>query len=68
MSHKDPADQGAPGRVSPYAPDIASTSVQAWSMALAEPGTKKALDEGLADVAAGRTVPWEDVRRRMRSK
>lgn len=68
MTRRDPADQEAPGRVSPFAPDIASPSVQAWRMALAEPGTKKALDEGLADVAAGRLVPWEDVRRRMRSK
>lgn len=54
------------GRVSPYAPDIASPSFQAWDLALKDLGTQKALDEGMADLAGGRTKPWEEIRRRMK--
>jgi predicted transcriptional regulator len=67
MSDKKPG-QADPGRVSPTAPDIASPSFQAWSDALSDPETRKALDAGLEDVQAGRTKPWQEVRRRMRSR
>lgn len=35
-----------------------SVAEQVWLEALADPAFKAALDEGLADVAAGRTVPY----------
>jgi len=51
------------GRVSPTAPGFVSPSAQAWTDALSDPATKRALDEGLADLAAGRVRPWEPRRR-----
>ena len=34
-----------------------------WDDALSDPAFKRALDEGLADVAAGRVRPWAEVAR-----
>lgn len=56
------------GRVSPLAPDTRSPSFLAWGQALGDPGVREALDEGLADLEAGRTRPWDEVRPRTRSK
>jgi hypothetical protein len=33
--------------------------VTAWSDALSDPATRRSLDEGLADLAAGRVQPWD---------
>ena len=34
---------------------------QAWYDALTDPKFREALDEGLADVEAGRVTPWEEI-------
>jgi len=57
----------ARGRVSQTAPAFVSTSYQAWQDALSDPKFKAALNEGLADVAAGRTRPWGEIRRGLSS-
>jgi hypothetical protein len=57
----DPAEGSQ--RVSQNAPGFVSPSAQAWADALSDPSTKRALDEGLADFAAGRVRPWESRRR-----
>lgn len=54
------------GRPSQTAPVEASTSYQAWQDALSDSEFRSALDRGLADVAAGRTKPWPEVRKRIR--
>jgi hypothetical protein len=58
--------QGLRGRASQTAPADAATSYRAWQDALSDPEFRKALDEGVADVAAGHTKPWSEVRRRTR--
>lgn len=62
-----PARSTAPSRARPSqtAPVEVSTSYQAWHDALSDPAFRRDLDEGLEDVAAGRTKPWAEIRRRM---
>ena len=64
---KSKAGTHAPGRVSPTAPEFVSPSFRAWDEALSEPATREALDRGLAEVEAGETKPWHEVRSRVRS-
>lgn len=33
-----------------------------WRRAMSDPGFVKAMEEGLADIEAGRTVKWSDIR------
>lgn len=63
MTREDPLSRR--GRVSQYAPSFMSPSQQVWEEALRDPATKSALDEGLADLKAGRTKPWAEVRKTM---
>lgn len=42
------------GRVSQMAPGFVFPSVQAWADALSDPATSRALNEGIAALAAGR--------------
>lgn len=39
-----------------------ATAKAVWDKALADPGFVAALDEGLADIAAGRVVPFRDIK------
>lgn len=61
---KPAAAGGADGRVSPTAPASMSASVQAWDDATSDPNFTKAVKAGLADLKAGRTRPWSEIRRR----
>jgi predicted transcriptional regulator len=54
----------ARSRVSQTAPAFVSTSHQAWQDALSDPKFKRALDEGLADLTAGRVRPWGEIKPR----
>lgn len=65
MSSK--TEPAARNRVSQTAPAFVSPSHQAWQDALSDPKFKLAVDEGLADLAAGRTRPWGEIRRRGQS-
>jgi hypothetical protein len=65
---RKPDQARASGHVSQNAPEFTSPSHQAWSDALRDDAFKGALDEGLADVKAGRTRPWGEIRRRTTSK
>jgi predicted transcriptional regulator len=64
-------EDGRPYRVSGNAWDALTPEQQAesrrvWDVALADPAFVAALDEGMADLAAGRVVPWEDVKARLK--
>jgi hypothetical protein len=50
------------GRVSQTSPDFTARSYQVWDEALNDPEFKRALDEGLEDLKAGRTRPWGEIR------
>lgn len=67
MAGKRP-DAAGRGRASPTAPEFASPSFQAWDEALSDPAARKALDQGLADIEAGRTKSWSEIRPRVRSR
>lgn len=41
---------------------VIQMSDEAWRFALADPNFKAALDAGLADTKAGRTIPWSFIR------
>lgn len=66
--HRAEEAQTKGDRASPSAPETRSPSFLAWGQALGDPGVRKALDDGLADIQAGRTRPWDEIRPRTRSR
>jgi predicted transcriptional regulator len=67
MRSKTETAMATRNRVSQTAPAFISTSHQAWEDALSDPKFKASLNEGLADLAAGRTRPWGEIRTRGQS-
>ncbi len=60
-----PAEQLPERRAPQPTPDQERAGQVAWDRALNDPLTVRALDAGAADIAAGRTQPWSEVRARL---
>ena len=58
------ARAGTAGRVSPTAPESQSASVNVWRMLESQPGFNERLERGKAQLAAGESVPFREVRGR----
>ena len=56
------ARPGSASRVSPTAPESKSASVNVWRMLESLPGFNERLERGKAQLAAGESVPFREVR------
>ena len=63
MTTKKPAASAA-ARVSPTAPESKSASVNVWHMLEGQPGFNERMERGKAQLAAGDSVPFREVRGR----